>query len=235
MHSLHSPWTSQAEGCSARKSLLLASRLKFQQVCQPSDPPVCAGKSKFLSSCQHMQMKTSDANTQHWLRQAQPLHQQSERSGTIQRLCAQPQISRYGPVSDDEWGESLPPPRDSKRVNAPDRKSMQAIAMPKKKQGPGDKLQTVQLQGGGKAQVPAPQEPTHTGIGDYARRVKQAGVFDAAIAEPHTAQRHRNCCSEEVLILTLTAQRGRTLVVMKHDAACQPACSLGESISNNAS
>lgn len=194
MRSLHSPWTSQAEGIPARKGLLLASRLKHQQVCQPSDRPVCTGKCKLVSRCPSMQKKTSDANAQQWLRQAQPLHTQPERNGT-QRLCARPQVHRAaGPVSDYE---DVPPPRNSKPVNPPDQKSMQAIAMPKKKQGPGDRMQIVHLQGGGKARVAVSQEPTYTGIGDYARRVKAAGVSDALNAEPHStkaaALRHGAC------------------------------------------
>ena len=162
----------------ARKSLLLVSRLKHQQVCQPSDPTVCTGKSILVSQCPS-QKKTSDANSQQWLRQAQPLHKQQERGGT-QRLCAQPRIRRSGPglVSNHEqpvydYEESLATPQDNNPVHPSDRKTMQAIAMPKK----GDKVQTVRFQGGGRAQLPVSQEPKYTGIGDYARRAKAAGGF----------------------------------------------------------
>lgn len=186
MHSLRSPWTLQAKGISARKSLLLASRLKHQQVCQPSDPPVCTGKCKLISQCLLMQRKTCAANTEQWLRQAQHLHKQTERGGT-QRLSARRQVHRaggpvsdLGQVSDDEWEEISPTAPDRKVASLPDRKSMQAIAMPKKKQGPGARLQTVHLQGGGRAWRPVQQEPKeYSGIGDYARRAKEAGVFDA--------------------------------------------------------
>lgn len=168
---------------------------------------------QIVSLCPHMQKETFDANTQQWMRQVQPLHKRSERSRTFQRLCTRPRIRHSGPVSDYERGESSPHPQDSKPVSPHDRRLMQATAMPKKKQGQGGKFQTVRLQGGGTARMSPAQPPTDTGIGDYARRMKEAGVFDAVDAESYSMKRHKNCCTEALLILTFTAQRGRTVSI----------------------
>lgn len=195
MHSLLQTWTLQAAGSLARKSLLLASRLKHRQVCQPADPALCTvvGKYKSASPCSYMQKKASAASNQQWLKQAQPFRKQQERSGT-QRRCAHTQVlpDKSLPVSDnddddddemeddndiegDDWKHSPATIQDTKPVSPPGRKPMQAIAMPRKKRSPGAKTLTVRLQDGGKARLPISPEATYTGIGDYARRVKAAG------------------------------------------------------------
>ena len=197
MHSFQQTLQLQADGNLARKSLLLASRLKHRQVRQPVDPTVCTtGKHKSASPCSHMQKKTSAASNQQWLKQAQPLRKQEERGGT-QRCCAHTQVlpDKSTPTSDlddeddeedededdedDEWEQSPSTPQAPKPVSPPGRKPMQAISMPKKKRSPGDKILTVRLQGGGKARLPISPEPTYTGIGDYARRVQAAGDLTA--------------------------------------------------------
>lgn len=247
MHSLQQTCLLQADGGLARKSLLLASRLKHRQVRQPADPTVCTGEYKSASPCSYMQKKTSAAGNQQWLKQAQPLRKQQERSGT-QRRCAHTQVrsDKSAPVSDDddddddedededdeddEWEQSSATPQNIKPVSPP-RKPMQAISMPKKKRSPGDKILTVRLQGGGKARLPVSPEPVYTGIGDYARRVRDAGDFAAvsmlrltpqsgskaatlmqSIVGHHSTEMQK-CCS---------TQRNSTQVQCRTSASMQP-------------
>ena len=206
MHSLHQPRLSPAENNLARKSLLLASRLKHQQVCQPSDLKVCTGNYAFVSQWSPVQTKTSAANSQQWLRQAQPLHEQHAQGGS-QRLCARArdrETWRYLPQpyetykhgsktyggSEPDW-DNIVESSGTPDMTLPARKPMQAMSMPKKKQGTGQagpvqKFSTVRnVESGARSRIPeVPARTSSAGIGDYAKRVKAAGVVAAISVLP---------------------------------------------------
>ena len=138
----------------------------------------------------YLQTKATQASHQQWLRQAQPLHKQHERGS--QRLCVQSYSSdNYLDSPDDDWTDDdieLARQAATGSASTPDRKPMQAVAMPRKTTGAGRKqsagqLRSVRLQDGTRTFLPKSEvaantaPPKYTGVGDYDRRMKAAGVL----------------------------------------------------------
>lgn len=144
-----------------------------------------------------MQTRTTAANAQQWLRQAQAFQKQYKRGS--HRLCAQshPNEDFLDTLEDDwtdDWTDSdhtddsrQDPAKtaDTTSTSTPDRKPMQALAMPRTKRGKSQaagQLRSVRLRDGTKAWLPASEveaatpPPKYTGVGDYEKRVRAAGA-----------------------------------------------------------
>ena len=124
-----------------------------------------------------MQIFVSRASGQQWLRQAQTLHKQLY--CTHQRLCAV-KDSEYDVFDEEDSSD------EESQASIPERKPMQAMAMPKKKKG---STQQQATNNGAARSVASPADrskerpaakgevkaATYTGIGGYDARVKAAG------------------------------------------------------------
>lgn len=180
---------------------------------KPSDLADTEQEEHFALQIVYLQTKATAANDQQWLRQAQPLLKQHECGS--QRLCVQ-SFSRddYLDNGDDDWSDddldmhkAYAVPADTASTSTPGRKPMQAIAMPRKKAGAGQKqsagrLRSVRLKNGTKAwrseaEVAAnTPPPRYTGLGDYDKRMKAAGVLLAipTLAEETSKPFHQDPC-----------------------------------------
>lgn len=134
---------------------------------------------------------------------------------------------------DDEWEQRPVTPQAPKPVSPPGRNPMQAIAMPRKKRSPGDKILTVRLQGGGRARLPVSPEPTYTGVGDYARRVRAAGDSASFLMLRLTAQSSREAAPGQSIVGLHSTEIQTCSYTLSSVVADQPSCSLQESISNH--
>ena len=183
MHSTQWPCLSHNDAAVFRKHLLLPNRLKIRQVSRPHtslNKKSCHWHwcCEWVQPCPAQEPLTA-ASRQQWVQQAQALHKQAQ--------LVQPRLRATKDVKSDLCDEAdleVAIAADESSGSVPERKPMQAMAMPRKIKQASTGKATSAAQGTTSRVVPKQQQTTsngshgstYAGLGGYAKRVATAGV-----------------------------------------------------------